>query len=224
MNSSIRKFPALALFAGALLAVASGSVLSAPKFRTGDKAEITFDGLHRVDDTIMDAAWVKPDIDLSGYTKIMVLPAGMTFKDERGLRHSSTQFPLTEKQKQTLRETIFTVFVEELGKSKRFELTNDPGPDVLQIRGAVLDVVSNVPPDPVGRGGYILRSLGEATLVFELHDSMSEEILARAVDRRTVSPTFIRKSSQATNLADVRSAARTWAGQLRKRLDEFTEI
>ncbi len=57
-------------------------------------------------------------------------------------------------------------------------------PDVLLIRGALLDVVSYVPPDNIsGRGSVFLSSVGEATLVIELRDSITNAILARAIDR-----------------------------------------
>ena len=222
MNRSLHGSPRLAIVIGALLATTSFGSLAAPRLATGTAAEVTFDGLHRVDDAAMDAAWVKPNLDLGHYRKLMLLPAGMSFKDAD--RHSTSEFPLSEKQKQQLRDTVLAVFVEELGKLQRFELTDRPGRDVLQVRGAILDVVSHVPPDPVGRGGFVLKSLGEATLVVELRDSMSDEILARAVDRRSASSTLPRRSNAVTNLAEVRSAARRWAAQLRQRLEEFAAI
>jgi hypothetical protein len=222
MAKSIHTLAGIALLSGALLASISTPIPAAPKFESGVAADVTYDGLHRVDGAVMQKAWAKPDLDLSHYTKIMLLPAGMTFKDVD--KHSSTQFPLSAKQKEALRETVLTVFTEELGKSKRFTLTNQPGADVLQVQAAILDVVSRVPPEPVGRGGFVLSSLGDAILVVELRDSLSEEILARAVDHRSVSPTFPRRSNSVNNLSEVRHAARSWASQMRRRLDEFTEL
>ena len=45
-----------------------------PRIATGDDEEITHDGLYRVEKSVADAVWVKPDLDLTGYTKIMIGP------------------------------------------------------------------------------------------------------------------------------------------------------
>ena len=115
-------------------------------------------------------------------------------------------------------------FLEELGKSKHFEIVSEPGPDVLLIRGGLLDVVSYVPPDPVGtRSSVYLSRVGEATLVLELRDSITEAILARAVDRRAAEKAgpSLQYSSPVTNIADVRRVARTWGALLTERLDDY---
>ncbi len=60
---------------------------------------------------------------------------------------------------------------------------------MLVIRGALLDIVSFVPPEMLGRSEIYLSSVGEATLVVEGIDSMSGEVVFRAVDRRSTNPT-----------------------------------
>ena len=61
---------------GAVLAVASCA--SEPTIQTGPNAEVTFDGLHRVDNSAFKDAWVDPDIDFSRYNKI--LPGGAFYQ------------------------------------------------------------------------------------------------------------------------------------------------
>ena len=57
------------------------------------------------------------------------------------------------------------------------------------IRAGLLDVVSFVPPDPVGgRTEIYLSRVGEATLVLEIRESESGATLIRAVDRRAAEP------------------------------------
>ena len=53
----------------------------APTVQTGDDAEVTYDGLHRVDDTIMDSVWARPDIDLKGVTKVIFVPIGISYRE-----------------------------------------------------------------------------------------------------------------------------------------------
>jgi hypothetical protein len=95
---------------------------------------------------------------------------------------------------------------------------------VLVVWGGVLDIASRIPPEPVGRGASFVRTLGEATLVVELRDSMTDEVVARAVDHRSVSPAFVRRSTSVSNEAEVRNAARRWAADLRRQLDEFARL
>lgn len=218
MKNSLR-ITISALLSSALLG--AGIATAAPTFKTGADADVSYDGLYRLDDVALDAAWAKPNIDLSSYTKIMLVPAGMTFKTPR---HVSGEFPMTERQKAQARDILLEAFTTELGKGKRFALTDQPGRDVLVVRGAVLDVESHVPPERAGRGGYLLRSLGEATLLVEVSDSMSDEILARAVDHREAKTTRPQRSNSVTNSSELRAAAERWARSLSKQLEALAQL
>jgi hypothetical protein len=213
MEKSLRQFLSAAV-CGLLLASASLGRSATP--------QVTADGLSRLHDSVMQQAWVKPGVDLSAYTRIMVLPTSLSFKDVP--RHSRDEFAITERQKQALLEVVPEALGAELAKLTGYTLTDKPGRDVLVVWGGVLDIASRVPPEPVGRGASFVRTLGEATLVVELRDSMTDEVVARAVDRRSVSPAFVRRSTSASNEAEVRNAARRWAADLRRQLDEFARL
>lgn len=102
-------------------------------------------------------------------------------------------------------------------------LVNEPGPEVLLIRGALLDVISYIPPEPVGgRVNVYLSQVGEATLVLELRDSITEAIMARAVDRRAAEGmTRLTESNRVSNVTEVKRLARHWGRLLQTRLDEL---
>jgi hypothetical protein len=105
-----------------------------------------------------------------------------------------------------------------------FKLVTEPGADVLTIWGGLLDVVSFVPPEPMGRGDIYLRSIGEATLVLEIRDSESNATLVRVLDRRVAdSGQTFQMSNTVTNWSEVQHVARTWATTLRVRLDEAAD-
>ncbi len=212
------------------LALIAGCATPVPTVDTSPEADVSFDGLHPVKGTRADLAWARPDVDISQYSKIMLQGAGIEYRPggERGTTYSARSrggpYEVTEKQKARLREVVQEKFVEELSKSEKFELVNEPGPDVLLVRGYVLDVVSFVPPEPMGRSAIYIREVGEATLVLELRDSITEAILARAVDRRAAeSIGEFQKSNRAMNAASVRRLAGFWARLLRERLDAYKE-
>jgi hypothetical protein len=59
---------------------------------------------------------------------------------------------------------------------------------VLALHVRVQDIVARAPGRRVGggRAGFALETVGEMTLVLELRDSQSDEILVRAFDRQAV--------------------------------------
>ena len=61
-----------------------------------------------------------------------------------------------------------------------FTIVDEPGPDVLMIGAALLDVVSRVPPQAATQPRVFIESVGEATLVLEIRGAMSNTIYARA--------------------------------------------
>ncbi len=205
-----------------------------PTIQTGPDAEISFDGLHKVDNSKADEAWARPDIDLSGYTKIWPTGAGIEYRQvkDRGNtaagRSQGGPYFVDDDARARFENLVLVIFAEELKKIGRYELVDGPGPDVLMVRGGLLDVISYVPPEPIGgRSDIYLSSVGEATLVLELRDSETGTILARSVDRRAAetpgaSVSFTRSSS-VTNQADVTRLIRRWATRLREGLDGFDQ-
>lgn len=223
-----RKIPPLALFI-ALAAFFAGCASSNPTIDTSPEADVTFDGLHPIKGGTADAAWARPGADISQYSKIMLQGVGIEYRPggETGRLYrpgsGDDYFEITDKQKEKFEEILREAFLKELGASEHFTIVDEPGPDVLLIRGGLLDVVSYVPPEPMGRTEIFLSRVGEATLVLEIRDSISEAIIARAVDRRAaenVARGFSR-SNPVMNKAEVRRMARAWARLLRERLDSY---
>ncbi len=189
---------------------------------------MTHDGLYPVDNPRADAAWARPDADITGYTKIMLEGVGVEFRPGARSRvnratSASDYYVVTPERKQRLKEVFAERFREELAKSTHFTLVNEAGPDVLLIKGGLIDVVSYVPPEQGGRYEIFLERIGEATLILEIRDSISEAIIARVVDRRAaenVSRDF-QRANRATNTAEVRRLAGIWARILREQLDYY---
>jgi hypothetical protein len=230
MRHTIRPlFWRLSLLAAATV-LASGCAGSSPTIDTTDEAGMSFDGLYPVKGGSADIAWARPGADISQYTKIMLQGVGIEYRPggETGRRfnprpNSDDHYEISDQQKKRLEELLRDAFREELGKSERFTIVDKAAPDVLLIRGALLDVVSFTPPDPVGRSEIFLSSFGEATLVLEIRDSVSEAIIARAVDRRAADPAgqAMSRSNSANTTMEVRRMVKAWARLLRERLDTY---
>ena len=216
-------------FASITMLMIAGCAAPTPKLDTNADAEMTFDGLFPIKNTRVHSAWARADLDLTPFSKIMLEGVGVEYRPggETGRsmssRSNASHFEVTEAQKERFESLMREVFIEELGRSEHFTIVTEPGPDVLLIRGGLLDVVSFVPPETVGRSDIFLSRVGEATLVLEIRDSITEAILVRAVDRRAAEQSggFMSSSNRVTNAAEIRRLARTWARMLRERLDEF---
>ncbi len=198
--------------------------------QTGPDAEVTVDGLHRVDNSLMALAYVKPDMNLQGYTRFMLDPVTVAYqKDPHGRRRSmgggQENFALAPYQMNNLKEWFQEEVVEVLTEDGGYELVDAPAPDVLRIGTALLDLLIKVPTaETTAPTRATTRSFGEVTLMVELRDSESGEILARVADRRDptgssmdtdfsyVSPSYVQ--------ADMRKLFEFWAGIMRARLDE----
>jgi hypothetical protein len=209
----------------------AGCATQDPSIQTGPDAETTFDGLVRIDHSRFAAAWIDPNVDLRQYDKI--IPGGAEFEFRNVQRMSATaarrsnesEFWISDSNRQRLIDTVSEVFAEELQQSEHFTIAEEPGPDTLVIVGGLHDVVSQVPPESVGRSEVWLSSLGEATLVIELRDSLSNEVIYRAVERRAIERpgNQMVRANTATTWAEVRRWARRWAVSLREGLDSIHE-
>jgi hypothetical protein len=209
---------------GSLLAAVALATAPAGPSPAEAGAEQTHDGLVRVEKAKrFQAVWVKPGADLRGYTKLLILPAELHYKRPPNKGSMAREnFALSEKQKARLEQAMREVSQEEIVAKGGWEFVSEPGPDVLLVHGGLIDLVVNVPPNPApGRGGTFVASFGEATLVVEIYDSQTKEILARVADRQEAEPAGGRMQSVDISAApDVKRVLRRWAKRLGEALDD----
>jgi len=191
-------------------------------------AEVTYDGLHKVRDSDTSVTWARPDLDLGGYTKVKLRGAGIEFRpggesgQSTGSRRGGGPYEITEEQKAEVIEIMTEAFLKEFESSQTFELVDTTGPDVLLVHGGILDVISYVPPGQPGFGVQLV-AVGEATLVVEIRDSITDAILIRAIDRRAAERNAgeMFESGRVNNSNELRRLAQSWATLLRTRIEEF---
>jgi len=145
-----------------------------------------------------EATWVRPDVDLSHYTKLLLWKTVFQFRDvgktptsvptSVSLGHMEGPFSIDDEDKQKFEEIVDEALVKQLARSKEFEVVDQPGPNTLIVRPMMLDIISDVPPSPIGYTNVYLASVGEATIVFELVDAETGTIVARAGERRSIKP------------------------------------
>lgn len=180
--------------------------------------------------------WVHPEADLGRYAKLYPWDPAFHFREvEEAPRITSTTqmlsgrnrgpYSIDEESRVRFENIVSEALLEQLGKSRRFELVDEIGPDTLIVRGAFVDIVSSVPPESPSRYRMHLADVGEATFVCELIDAETGVIQARVLERRAIRPPSRMNrvsdmpATSATIWNDVRIWATDLAGDLRRELD-----
>ena len=189
MKSTIRAI-FLSVAGGLVFFGLAGRISAQPTPATEPNANVTAEGLHRVDPSIMEAAWVKPDFDLSGYTRIMLMPTAVQFRDvpERSTdartRAMTEEFPLEDERKEWLRGLWRGAVEARFAKEDSYEFYVGVDSNVLVVQGFLVDVVSRIPPTSAGSAYTVVRDPWSAFVVLELRDAATAELVARTIDQR----------------------------------------
>jgi hypothetical protein len=227
----LQKFAA-AVASLAVIILSTGCTSAPATIQQGADAEVSFDGLHKVDNANADSAWAREDFDISSYNKIMLVGAGIEYTPETNKGRTSRDrnrggpYFIDDATRVRFEKLVSETFEDEMRKIEKFTLVDEAGPDVLIVWGGLLDVTSYVPPDNLsGRSEIFISTVGAATLVLELRDSETNTILARSIDRRAAERQsgVMTNSNRVTNSAEVRRLIRFWARRLRDGLDGFSE-
>jgi hypothetical protein len=176
--------------------------------------------------------WVAPGTDFTKYDKLYIWKAEFQFRDVGPARRArssfissrKTEFGISDKDREEFQRLVREAFLDEIQKGKNFVLSEEIGPKTLIMRGAVLDIISHVPPETVGFSEIYLRSIGEATLVMELIDAGTGNVVALVAERRHLQRGSMEFGTMPTNnatiVADIRGWARRAAKVLRTELDK----
>ena len=187
------------------------------------KAVIDADGLARVNVSGLDEVYARPKADLSLYNKVMLDPIEVSFR--KGWDPRPGGVAVNAKEKQEIRDGLARVlrnaFSRELTHSGQYQIVTAPGEGVLRIKAEIRDLYINAPDLP--RAGIVRHytlSVGEMTLVAELRDAPTGDLIARVFDRkRDPESTWLELTTRVDNVAAAQRAAASWAQALRAQLD-----
>ena len=212
----------MALFA-LLLTITLSGCAGAP-----ERPAMSEDGLELMLNERDRFSYRKPGADFSGFERIQLLDASVTFKDnwlrDQNRNRRGNQ-RITEADAEAIQQNLSArfrdVFADELAKGG-YSVVTETGPDVLTVKPAIveLDVIAPDIMQPGRTTTFVNDESGEATLQMELFDSESGQLLARTQDRRHARPPGgARRANSVTNRADADRVIRKWARSLRDGLD-----
>jgi hypothetical protein len=219
INRFGRVVPVLLVLCAAALAGCASSRTSTPE---------EWDGLVLRPGTRLGAVFVKPDAEIPAYRNVLLDPVQVTFArnwdPNRGGRSQIGRLNAADIAaiQAGLAEQFREIFREELARGG-YQLVDEAGPDTLRVTAAIVDLYVTAPDTmTAGRSRTYTANSGRMTLVAELRDSTTGEILARAVDARSARTTgTVEFTNRVTNTADARRVIRIWARALRQGLDEL---
>jgi hypothetical protein len=187
-----------------------------------------WDGLVRRPVSRMDAVFVRPDVDIPAFTSVMLDPVEVSFatnwNPNQGRRNPAARLNASDVAAiQTgLADLTRETFRTQLAAGG-YTLVDVPGPDTLRVTAAIVNLYVTAPDTmSAGRSRTYTANSGQMTLVAELRDSVTGELVARAVDTQRGRTTgAMQFTNNVTNTADARRAIGIWASALRQGLDEL---
>ena len=192
----------------------------------------SWDGLVQVKPKRMDAAYLLPGADFRPYTKLMIDPTEVAFQKDwqkriNDSRRLSDRVDDEEAQKilAAARTSFDDVFPETFAKAG-YTIVKEPGPDVLRISTAVVNLYINAPDTmSAGRSYSFTAEAGEATLVLEVRDSTTNALMGRVLDRReTQGGAGMQVTTRVTNQSEFRALFRQWASTATKGLEDLKAL
>ncbi len=216
------KYKALATF----LAFTSLVTLCNPCWADNARPIVTIDGLQLVKDSDLTLVYAQADVRLGQYSKIYLLEPYVAFKknwQQTRKRYNPNTVTADDMAKmKTELSSLFTKVFSETLEQGGYQLAAERGEDVLLVKPAIinLDIVATDIPSATDVRTYS-ESAGEMTLYLELYDSVSDDLLAKALDRKEDRQTgYFRWQTRVTNRAAANRILQVWANVLKEGLDE----
>lgn len=215
----IRTFTAISVSLTLLFAAGSSFAKHEPPLTT-------FEGLERVEDSKLALVYVEPGADFSQYKRIYLVDTYVAFKKnwQRDQRRTANPHKISSSDMDKIKSElagmfrdIFTEVLEEGG----YELVTERAEDVLIIKPAIinLDIAA---PDTLSSNDTrsYSESPGEMTLYLELYDSVTDDLIAKAMDLQTDRETgYFQWQTRVTNRAAASRILTVWANVLKDGLD-----
>jgi len=183
------------------------------------------DGLQKITVKGIDLAYARPGATLAPYKRVKLDAVEVEFSKSWDPVKTGSRIKLSAEERENIRTSVARIiqeeFANELQKST-YQVASETGPDVLRVKASIVNLYLNAPDSGnLGRSRTIVRSAGEMTLLAELHDSASGQLLARVADRREANGgARMQISNSMVNEGEARAIAAAWARTLRKALDK----
>ena len=171
------------------------------------------------------ASYVKPDVDLSIYNKVMVRPLNMD--NIEVLKPSWEQdnddvWAFNPEGRSAIQEWFLDAMQKELETKGGYAMVAAPAADVMRIEVELLSITPYVKPGtPARNGEFKISTLGSGDVVVsaEFRDSKTRELLILIEGERTIGESY-KELSRENHIANVKGLFAKWGKKVRLELDK----
>jgi len=185
------------------------------------------DGLVKVASRRMELAWLRPGADFRPYTKVIIDPTQVAFRPN-WMKDYNLNAPVGNWVTQDVAnkimaaaQTNFDEIFRDAFRKAGYEVVTAPGPDVLRVNSAIVDLDVAAPLGQNTVGVTWIITAGQAALIVEVRDGATNALLGRVADKRETQDLGRQVASSATTLYDFRRLFNLWAGICTNALGEL---
>ena len=171
------------------------------------------------------ASYVKPDIDLSVYTKVMVKPlniANIEVLKPVWEQDNDEEWSFEPEDVDAIQEWFLDAMQSELETKGGYALVSAPADDVMRIEVELLSITPYVKPGtPSNDGKFKISTLGSGDVVVsaEFRDSTTRELLVLIEGERVIGEKY-RELSPENHTKNVKGLFAKWGKVVREALDK----
>jgi hypothetical protein len=209
-----------------LAALVLSMAMALPVMAKKSLPEVNDEGMELVKNSKMTTIYADPNANLGIYSRIWLKEATVAFKKNwQRDQNRNTAMRVQTKDMVKIQEDVATLFDEVFTKELLeggYELVEEAGDDVLIVVPAIVDL-DVIAPDiqRASRTNSYSESAGEMTLNLELFDSLTNDKIAKATDRkRDYDRGYLEWRTSVNNRSVAKRFMTTWAESLRSVLDD----
>jgi hypothetical protein len=171
------------------------------------------------------ASYVKPGIDLSSYSRVMVKPLNMDNIEVLKPvweQDNDEAWSFNPEDRSVIQEWFLDAMQKELETKGGYALVADPAADVMRIEVELLSITPFVKPGtPSSDGDFKISTLGSGDVVVsaEFRDSTTRELLILIEGERPIGEKY-KELSRENHEANVKGLFAKWGKTIRGALDK----
>lgn len=197
--------------------VAAALFALVPTYDAGAKPPATWDGLVQVPAKSVDYLYLRPGADFRPYSAVILEPTQVAFRKNWQRDMNRSRSGLSKVSDSQLRKAIdesqekVRQTFEKRFKDTGFQIVTTPAENAVKVFVGIANVDVSAPEMNSARNKTFSEQAGYGTLVIEVRDSISGELLGRAVDHGTAGDHFVMMRNSVNNWADFEQLFDDWA-------------
>jgi len=173
----------------------------------------------------LPASYVKPGVDLSTYSKVLIKPLNMDNIEvlkPAWEQDNDEVWTFKAENVQAIQEWFMDAMQQEVEVKGGYPMVSQPAADVIRIEVELLSITPYVKPGtPANDGEFKTQTLGSGDVVVsaEFRDSKTRELLILIEGERTIGTEY-KKLSVENHTANVKGLFARWGKVIREGLDK----